>query len=63
MKEYKQIICFKCVLIIMAILFVWVACDIIDSYDIEWPAYNKFIEDSKMRFDQNGNRLNRQGWE
>jgi len=63
MINNKPVFYFKSALVMLIVLFAWLAYDIIDSYDIEWPTYDKSLEQSKMRFDQNGNRLNRKGWE
>jgi len=62
MKTKTAIWVFKSVLVMCFVGLAWVACDILDSYDFEWPAYDKHIENSKKPFESNGNRRNR-GWE
>jgi len=63
MKTKTTIWIFKSVIVMCFVGLAWVACDILDSYDFEWPTYDKTIENSKIRFDSNGNRMNGYRWE
>ena len=63
MINNKPVFYFKSALVALALMFAWLVFDILDSYGFEWTTYDKSLEQSKMRFDQKGNRLNRNGWE
>jgi len=63
MINNKPVFYFKSALVMLILMLAWLVCDILDSYDIEWPTYSKSFEESKISFDQKGNRLNRKGWE
>jgi len=63
MINNKPVFYFKSALVMLLLMLVWLVCDILDSYGFEWPTYSKSFEESKISFDQKGNRLNRNGWE
>jgi len=62
MINNKPVFYFKSALVMLILMLAWLVSDILDSYGFEWPAYDKSLDQSKVRFDSNGNRLNRQGW-
>jgi len=62
-KDLRIIRCFKCLLVLLAIMAAWLISEAIEIYGLpEFMTFDKSIENSKIRFDSNGNRINR-GWE